>query len=369
MINGAPVIDVDGHVLEPTDLFDRLEPSFAGRVAVNVADNGFRCVSVDEHTNWIASVAETPRPKGEGEVHTRMAALGGNSAEAYLELLDEERVDVSILYPTLMLHVDGLTPDKDLAVAMAKAYNEWIVDWCSKSPDRLVPVAVAPVVDPAAAAEEVRRAVADGCKSVMICADNPYDVSPGDESFDPLYAACVDLGVPLGLHISLGRDDTFTYNPYFRADRGLFWQAALQSDQTKWAATAMIQGAVFDRFPALQVLILESFGGSIPSWLERIDHTSGAWQVPFSRRPSSYFQTNLWASVDPDERGLRYLYQDQGASRILWATDFPHSDAHLGVVAELEENLRDLPSEDAARIIGLNAQSLFKLEPGSAAAR
>jgi predicted TIM-barrel fold metal-dependent hydrolase len=53
-----------------------------------------------------------------------------------------------------------------------------------------------------------------------------------------------------------------------------------------------------------------------------------------------------------------------GADRFVWASDFPHIGAELGVVHELNENLASLSAADQARILGGNVRSIYNLGIG-----
>jgi predicted TIM-barrel fold metal-dependent hydrolase len=151
--------------------------------------------------------------------------------------------------------------------------------------------------------------------------------------------------------------------PYFTGFEAPWFQATLTTDLTKWAVTMMLQGGVFERFPDLQLVMLESMGGWVPSWLERMDeffedlgHTT-----PMTRSPSSYFDTNIFVSVTPHERSARGLVSHCGADRVVWATDFPHPDSHLKTVPAMRDLLSDCSEADVNKVLGGNAQKLYGL--------
>jgi predicted TIM-barrel fold metal-dependent hydrolase len=131
--------------------------------------------------------------------------------------------------------------------------------------------------------------------------------------------------------------------------------------------TTLFDYGVFDRFPRLKVLVLESGGGWIGYWLDRIDavygHTFIGTRVPLERKPSDYFRERVWISCDPDERTIPALADRFGADRFLWASDFPHADhtpAYLEDLAELAAAFAD--DADRRRFLGDNARELFAIE-------
>jgi predicted TIM-barrel fold metal-dependent hydrolase len=89
---------------------------------------------------------------------------------AQLRAMDKEGLDVAILYPSrglFVLAVDGLDPE--LAAAIAKAYNDWMSDFCQVAPQRMYGAAVVAPHDVSSAVEETRRIVIElGFKSILM---------------------------------------------------------------------------------------------------------------------------------------------------------------------------------------------------------
>ena len=82
--------------------------------------------------------------------------------------------------------------------------------------------------------------------------------------------------------------------------------------------TTLFDYGVFDKFPRLKVLVLESGGGWLGYWLDRIDavygHTALGQRVPLKNKPSDYFRERVWVSCDPDERTIPALAERFGAT-------------------------------------------------------
>ena len=96
---------------------------------------------------------------------------GGYDPQARLRVMDDEQIDIVLLYPTIGIAWEGLVRDPQLATAYCRAYNRWIVDFCSADRRRLVPIAHICLMDPEGAVEEVRRARKDGCAGVYLSPD------------------------------------------------------------------------------------------------------------------------------------------------------------------------------------------------------
>ena len=129
--------------------------------------------------------------------------------------------------------------------------------------------------------------------------------------------------------------------------------------------THLVFSGVLERFPDLQVIVLESSGGWIQSWLERLDHHMrllSSLRPGVTRGAFAQFHDQVWVSFDPDEKTLPAMVQLLGDDRFVWASDYPHFDATFpGATAELREVIAPLPAESQRRILGENARRLYGL--------
>ncbi|MFQ5933510.1 MAG: amidohydrolase family protein [Dehalococcoidia bacterium] len=73
--------------------------------------------------------------------------------------------------------------------------------------------------------------------------------------------------------------------------------------------------------------------------------------------PSDLWEKNL----EPEERTVPSIAQLVGADRILWASDYPHSEGHADVLKDVLEAINPLPGEDQQKILGGNAAKLYGL--------
>ena len=138
-----PVVDADAHVLEPRDTWERyLEPGLRER-AIRIADDadGVEVLLVDgrPHRTLRGRLAGLG---GIGMDSEDLLTLGrrryedgcpegGYDPAARLQVLDDEGIDVALLYPTIGICWEGLTDDPALSTAYCRAYNRWLVDFCS----------------------------------------------------------------------------------------------------------------------------------------------------------------------------------------------------------------------------------------------
>jgi predicted TIM-barrel fold metal-dependent hydrolase len=131
--------------------------------------------------------------------------------------------------------------------------------------------------------------------------------------------------------------------------------------------SGLVYGGVLERHPDLRVLVLECGGGWIAHWMDRLDEFLEAygWSLPqkLSLRPSDYFRRQCVISFDPGERTMGAMADLAGEDNLIWASDFPHSDAkYPGVVDELLESVAHMPADRARKLVGANAARVYGIE-------
>jgi predicted TIM-barrel fold metal-dependent hydrolase len=374
----ADAVDADGHILEPPDLWETyLEPRYRDRALRLVVDeNGLEQLeiggkpSVMSRKGFPSTLGAMGAPdfraiqRDPARTYVGEAPYGSMDPAQRLDVLDAEGIDAVVLYTTIGLLWEAELDDPELSDAYTRAYNRWICEFCAGSP-RLVPTAHLSLADPAAAARELERAANDGARGAYV-APFTHDGRPlGHPSNDPVFAAAQDLDVPFAIHP--------TFEPQWtKGTRMGAWEnvrelrllaSVAASDGVRHQFTTLFDYGVFDRFPRLKVVVLESGGGWIGYWLDRIDavygHTFIGTRVPLEHKPSDYFRERVWISCDPDERTIPALAQRFGADRFMWASDFPHADHTPEYVRDLDELAAGFDDPGRARFLGDNARELF----------
>ena len=207
------LVSVDDHVVEPPHLFE-------GRLPAKYVDLAPQFVTRADGTNaWVYEGAEIAnvalnavagRPAEEyGMEPTSFAELraGCYDIDERVKDMDANGVLGSLCFPSFPQFCGQLfarTEDKDVALAMVRAYNDWHIDeWCGTYPGRFIPLALPPIWDPALMAAEVARVAAMGCHAITF-SENPAKLgfpSWHDPHWDPFFAACSDHGTVFCLHI------------------------------------------------------------------------------------------------------------------------------------------------------------------------
>ena len=368
-------IDADGHVLESPRLWeDYLEEKYRARaLRIRVDDVGLEYLEIDGKPSartrdgslgLLGAMGDpTARPAPDRRYASAMPFGAGDRRER-IELLERENLAKCILYPTIGLLWECELDDPELTLAYQRAYNRWIADFCRDSAGRLIPIAHVTLLDPAGSADELERAVADGCKGAFVAPFTHTRKAHGHPDHDALYARAVALGIPIAIHP--------TFEPFWAAPvrfkrigraRELFYNVMLRQG-VQQAFLSMIALGTLDRFPTLRLGVLESGAGWIGSFLDRADAVAETGQglaVGLGRRPSDYFRAQCFISADPDETAAALIIDHVGADRFIWATDFPHPDHPSTWARSLERFVAPLSTETRAKLLGRNVERLYEL--------
>ncbi|MCZ6783527.1 MAG: amidohydrolase family protein [Proteobacteria bacterium] len=376
-------IDADGHILEPPDLWERyLEPRYRDRaLRIAVDDRGLEYLEIDGRPSKLvrngmpAGLGGMDRVGGivyEREEKTGLhyvdfSPLGGMDAAERIQRLDLENLERVILYPTLSVLWVAECEDEELTQAYIRAYNRWIVDFCSDSSGRLLPVAQLSLGDPEAAEKELHRAADDG---VIGCWVPPFTwtrKSIGHPDHHRVFAAAAERGLPLGIHPAFepiwaapGRFGRMT------SHRFSFFINVTAGDAVRHAFTSFFQYGVFEKLPNLKVVVLESGASWVGYWIDRMDAVYASPQGMLVRghspeKPSTYFRRQCYISADPDETTLAGVIPVVGEDRFFWASDFPHPDHPPDYIEHLNRLVAALPESARSRLLGRNVLDAYGL--------
>ncbi len=280
------------------------------------------------------------------------------------EDLDLLGVDVAVLFPDAMLFHPLIKPP-DYAVAVARAYNAWLVDvWLGKD-EGFRGAVLAPHHDPIAAAEEIRRHAGNpqvGCVFLPSCCVDPLY---GNRRYDPVYDAAQECGLPVVLHAVTAINPVFPFNLQ-GFETAFMAHAASHTFASIANAMSMLETGVPVRFPELRIAFTEGGVGWVP-WLGmKLDKEYGERrrEVPFlTERPSHYLQRMFFATQpieEPEHLGdmatLFGLFD--GENNVVFASDWPHHDFdHPDKVLQIpvsDDVRRKIMGGNAARLLGLD---------------
>jgi uncharacterized protein len=379
---GLRYIDSDGHILEhPTAMPDYAPAEFRDRIwHIETSSDGEESLHYNGMTmpaNLMAAagtagMSDEDRARAfRGEMRYTEVRPAAYNAKARLHDMDEDGIDLAVLYPTMLLGLQSIT-DVPFTVAQAQAYNNWASDHTLEGEGRLFAAGAVPSMhapeDVQGVADEIRRtATLPGMVSVFMRPNPSVEWKPfNDPVYDPIWEAAQDTGLPIALHPFLSPDLPGASQGLRIGDKGVLFSQALANPVDVMGSIMWITaGGVCQRFPGAKFIFLEANGGWIVPWLERLDHhvKKFQWEVAsLELLPSEYFRRQCWISFDPDESMLAFTAESPlvGADRIIWASDYPHPDAKFpGVTEELTEALEGLSPSQQQAITSGSAMDLY----------
>jgi predicted TIM-barrel fold metal-dependent hydrolase len=197
-----------------------------------------------------------------------------------------------------------------------------------------------------------------------------------DGSWDPFWAACADLELPVQVHIGFGIPQGTTQtvmrgfvqlveesgNPNLMDDAaGDLFDSLFQSRRPLWQ---LMLGGVLDRHPGLRVVITEQHADWLPATLAYLDRAHEAGELRTARPPSDYWRSgSLAVTCTSVRRSDLEVRHEVGVDRMMFGSDFPHMEGTWPNTLDwLRATFADVPEDEARRILGANAIDLYGLD-------
>jgi len=407
-----PVFDCDSHIYEPPEVWDKYIPAnhrdFARTHFYRDADrlisvkNGK--ISFRDPNKW-KYPGETWHPGLNKQIIGKVSPgtkewdeqIGRNRSArdpmARLKDMDAAGIDQVMVFPSTFVYLP-LVENAEAAHICARAYNDWVYDYCSADKKRLYPAAVLPIQDADRAIEELRRVAKRGFKSALVRPIFSGAKYPTLPEFDPLWKEFEELGVVLGMHTFpsrgeamspeldrcmganrkrlFGDEEVLVYSP------GQFVANIMQlmgsrqagdaafgfiAEAMTWTAVVLMTGWL-EKFSRLKVAILESNCSWLPLVLEKAETYLDLYQHLGEEigNPHEVFYKNCHIAFESDEvMALRLwdLFENIG----LWSSDMPHLDASDAWEAIDNMTKWSVPQTVQEKLLGGNARRLYGIEP------
>lgn len=372
-------IDADGHILEPPDLWEKyIDPKYRDRaIRIRTDRDGLEVLEL------AGGPAKYMRPgqlaafgaMGKGpevmephpsRTYVNQAPLGAMDAKERVARMEQEGLEKAIIYPSLGLIWEAEDiGDLELEAAYARAYNRWVEEFCADSRGRLIPIAHISMGDPYEAARELERSVKNGAKGAFVVPFTPTNKSHAHPDYDPFWAKVQELDVPVGIHPSGEPPAKRVHQRFREMQKWAIWHYNVHGAQGPLQAfTALFQYGLFDRFPKVKIVVLESGAGWAGYLLNRMDAVYDSVlgrSVPLKEKPSYYFYRQCWISGDPDEKAFANVVDFVGADKFFWASDFPHFDHTGDYMEELRELVEPLSATTRQKVVGENVKQVYGL--------
>lgn len=340
--DSVPLISADSHVLEPVGLWqERLPGAYRDRAP-----------------------QFPPHKLGAGFQHHP----GGHDPSARIAEMAVDGVSAEVLYPTLALSLFSLE-DAALQRACFRVYNDWLIEYCSMAPDRLVGVAALSVYDIDEAVLEIERCRKAGLRGALVW-QSPHDDLPfSGRHYDRLWSAAQALHMPISLHILTGHGNSKALLGMVGSSDNIERYRRAVNLKLMEAAGAlfdlMFYGAL-DRHPSLQVVTVENEIGWMPFLFQQWEYYCRKFRevnpAPLRHSPVEYLKGQVYGTFFNDRMGARHL-DEWGAESAMWSNDFPHPNSTWpNSRATIREHLGHLPAGKLAQVVCRNAAKLYGID-------
>jgi predicted TIM-barrel fold metal-dependent hydrolase len=377
--DGYKILDSDMHVFEPYDLYEKyMDAKWGERIPRGKPRSKHGQIKFTysdgrplRPSGTQVLAATTPKPNsgesspGEAQVAHRYAKPLARDYDAVSQLaaMDDEGLDVAVLFRTFPLHCDdSLAPD--YANALCRAWNDWMADFCRADPKRLRPSALITLHDVDLAVDETRRAINQlGAIGLCLVPEPSNGKHIHDRYYDPVWREAEKLGVPVCFHPAASpNQDQAVHRFRGQANEAVLINAFRNPIELMFAVGSFCAGGVLERFPRLRVAFLEGNCSWLPWALYRLDER---WEMrkeycneSMSMKPSDYFLRQCFISVDVEESLVGDVVKRIGDSNVVISTDYPHADSHWPDAVN-HFMAMELPSSSRKKILWDNCARLY----------
>ncbi len=362
------IISADSHIIEPPDIWKKWVPAkFQERVPKMgkdklggdgwIYDNGptepigqsATAGKALEDINWFGYTYDT-------------IVQGAFKGPPRIKEMDLDGVDAEVIYQPQRTMSYFMKQDREFQLAGIEGYNNWLAeDFCATDKKRLIGIAQMPNVGVDGMVAELQRARKKGHLGCVI-ATWPSGKPQLSQEDDKFWAAAQDMNIPVSIHVSLigqlkmGNSDG-SWKMAGSASKGMTAMPAAMGD--------MILSGVFDRFPKLQVIMVETGCGWIPYFMEQLDdrywRNRKQTNCQIKRLPSEYWKSNWSATFIKDVYGLQNR-ATIGVENMLWSTDYPHAGNDWPYSRKtLKEMTAGIPDAEVDLIVAGNIKRLYNL--------
>ena len=373
------LFSADSHVSEPPDLWsERIAQAYAyraprvesrmkdGRLQEFLLYEGFPPHPVSVGLASAAREGNKSEYTESGKGYSG-ALKGGWDPSARLEDQDIDGVEAEILHATLCFRLFWLQ-DAALQRACFTAYNDWLAEFCSYAPKRLIGVPCISLYDIDLAVEELQRTAKLGLRGAMLWLSPPAGAPAYDDPiYDKFWAAAQDLGMPMVLHaITGGMESRYAIN--YWDPRAVIGSVTSYHEAERTFATIILSG-VLERFPGLKLICAENGTDWVPLFFKRLDRAvrrggRAPYPTKLTMRPTEYCQRQLFFTYINDMQAV----EDRaviGVDNLMWSSDYPHNASTWPKSMDVVASSFEIVTDDVERykLVRENGMKLYGLDP------
>jgi predicted TIM-barrel fold metal-dependent hydrolase len=392
------LFDADNHYYEPPDCFTRyIEPKYRDKAIelksvagaepqVFVGDKPFTFLTGGFAGDTVAKAGALREllhrmktgVSDEGAVQEPMQPAYQNR-EARLELMDQQGIESTFLFPTFGVCVEHfMKDDVEQMYANVHAFNRWILeDWGFNYKDRIYAPPVLSLLDVDRAVDELEWVLAQGARIISLRPGPAFGRSPADPHFDAFWSILNEARVPVAFHIAeSGYNEMMSVhwgqeaNPSSHRQSAFQWSCCYGDRVIIDTIAMLIFDNLFGRFPNLKVLSVENGSLWVHYAMKVMDKMkgmgrNGPWIGGYVKgRPSEVLKQHVLVSPYHEE-DIMALVEAIGVSQVLFGSDFPHPEG-LAEPKEFAAPLADLPDDALRMVMRENARGLVHSDPAAA---
>ena len=366
-------VSADSHIVEPADLFTtRMDKRFrdrAPRVESREDADYYVMEGVGEIATGLGGEGKVADDKADGKpidisgqrhADTRPGAW---DVAARLEDQDLDNIRAEVVYPGLLGLWGYAARDPDYHLECVRVYNDWIVEFCAQSPERLIGVGILPMRGSInRTIKEAQRIAKLGLKSLTM----PLEMEGGYANLEDgtrLWSALEEIDLPLAFHVG---SSTIKAGPEKYASMGTGVAVIEQKIcMTARGMTDIIVSGVPQAHPKLRFVMVEGGIGWISAVMRMNDHwweDHRHWMEPkLEEPPSAYYLRQFWATFEDDRAGI-LTRELMNVDHLMWGSDYPHTEGVFPFSREqIAKDFVDVSDEERQKMVGGNAVSLYDM--------
>ncbi len=365
------IISVDDHVVEPLHLFETYLPPALRERGPKMVENA-KGAQVWEFEGQIYSqvgmnAIAGRRPETMKVEPSRFDEMrpGCYDVDARVKDMDISGVWASVNFPSMITGFCGRVfahaNDVEVGKACVRAWNDWLYEeWYRAHPDRIIPLGLVYLSDPAEAVAEIHRNAERGFVSITL-PERPQAIGLPNlwdrAHWEPIIRACAETDTVISLHVgSSGGYPSPPGAPSLALGATMFGQLSLAAcAEWLWSGWAV-------EFPNLKIAMSEGGIGWVPMLIDRLENIidRSKYGLGWDIRPAEVLRRNFWFCTldDPSTIALRHVI---GVDHIMVETDYPHGDGTWPDTQDvITQYWGDIPTDELRKMCSENAAKLYR---------